>query len=137
MTLADSQGANLVSTDPDLGLVLVTIDSEANGLALARHLVESHLAACVSLTPIQSIYRWRGQVQAEPEWQLVIKTNLTGLTQLTQVIIQHHPYDLPEIIALPMIAGFTPYLSWVRQATEESCNPGSTSSGSTNFEVTG
>ena len=123
MTLANSQGANLVSTDPELGLVLVTIDSEANGLALARHLVESHLAACVSLTPIQSIYRWQGQVQAEPEWQLVIKTNLTRLPQLTQVITQHHPYDLPEIIALPIIAGLTPYLSWVRQATEKTGNP--------------
>ncbi|MFM7325603.1 MAG: divalent-cation tolerance protein CutA [Nodosilinea sp.] len=123
MTLADRQGANLVSTDPDLGLVLVTIDSEANGLALARQLVESHLAACVSLTPIQSIYRWQGQVQAEPEWQLVIKTNLTRLAQISQLITQHHPYDLPEIIALPIIAGLTSYLSWVRQATEETCNP--------------
>lgn len=123
MTLPDIQATNLIGTNPGLGVVLVTIDSEANGLALARQLVETQLAACVSLTPIQSIYRWQGQVQSEPEWQLVIKTNLNHLAELTQVITQHHPYDLPEIIALPVIAGFAPYLNWVQQATEGGGNP--------------
>ncbi len=104
---------DLLSPGQNLGIVLVTIDSEANGLALARQLVESRLAACVSLNPIQSIYRWQETLQSEREWQLVIKTDLRGLTALTQLITQHHPYEVPEIIALPIVAGFSPYLHWL------------------------
>ncbi len=104
---------NLTSQSSHLGLVLVTIDTEANALALARQLVEARLAACVSLSPIQSVYRWQGELHTDPEWQLVIKTDLNRFEELAQLILEHHPYDLPEIIALPMAAGLAAYLDWV------------------------
>ncbi|MBU6230625.1 MAG: divalent cation tolerance protein CutA [Cyanobacteria bacterium REEB459] len=110
--------ALLVSPGQNLGVVLVTIDSEANGLALARQLVESRLAACVSLNPVQSIYRWQDSLHHETEWQLVIKTDLGHLADLIQLVSQHHPYQVPEIIALPIVAGFSPYLDWLQQQVD-------------------
>jgi periplasmic divalent cation tolerance protein len=105
----------LTSHSEHLGLVFVTIDTEANALALARQLVNSRLAACVSLSPIQSVYGWRGELHTDSEWQLVIKTDLGRFEELAQFIQQQHPYDLPEIIAVPIVAGLTAYLTWVEE----------------------
>ncbi|HIK44036.1 MAG TPA: divalent-cation tolerance protein CutA [Leptolyngbyaceae cyanobacterium M65_K2018_010] len=113
-----------VNPAESLGVVLVTIDTEANAHSLARQLVEAGLAACVSLSPIQSVYRWQGELHTDPEWQLVIKTSLTRLEELTQVITEHHPYDVPEIIALPIAAGFTEYLAWIGDQTQKSGREG-------------
>ncbi|MGF1516193.1 MAG: divalent-cation tolerance protein CutA [Nodosilinea sp.] len=99
---------------PSLGVVLVTAGSEAEAESLARHLVDDHLAACVSITPIRSVYRWQEDVQAEAEWQLVIKTDLGQFDAIAQAIAQHHSYDVPEIIALPIVAGLPDYLSWLQ-----------------------
>ncbi|NJL46969.1 MAG: divalent-cation tolerance protein CutA [Leptolyngbyaceae cyanobacterium SM2_5_2] len=104
-----------ISQSDHLSLVLVTIDSEANALALARQLVEAKLAACVNLNPVQSVYRWQGDLHTDTEWQLFIKTDLNYLEELAQFIQQHHPYDLPEIIAVPIVAGLAGYLSWVTE----------------------
>lgn len=100
------------------GLVLVTIDTEANAQILAKQIVEAHLAACVSLAPVQSIYRWQGTLHQDPEWQLTLKTDLTRLEELAQFITQHHPYEVPEIIALPLVAGSTAYLNWLAEQTQ-------------------
>ncbi len=99
---------------PSLGVVLVTAGSEAEAESLARHLVDDRLAACVSITPITSVYRWQGEVQAEAEWQLVIKTDLSQFDAIAQAITQHHSYAVPEIIALPIVAGLPDYLSWLQ-----------------------
>lgn len=107
----------LVSPGHPLGVVLVTIDTEEKAVALAQALVEARLAACVSLSPIQSVYRWQGTVNCDREWQLVIKTDLSRFDDLAQFITQHHPYDVPEIIALPITAGSTPYLTWMKEQT--------------------
>ncbi|QQE64189.1 divalent-cation tolerance protein CutA [Leptolyngbya sp. BL0902] len=109
---------SLLRPGQPFGLVLVTIDSEANAQALAQKLVEARLAACVSLAPVQSIYRWQGAIQQEREWQLTLKTNLTRLEEITQFISQHHPYDVPEIIALPLVAGSVAYLNWLAEQTQ-------------------
>jgi periplasmic divalent cation tolerance protein len=98
-----------------LGVVLVTVSSQEEGEAIARSLVERNLAACVSLMPIQSIYRWQGALCNDAEWQLVIKTNLAQGEDLVQAIQALHSYDLPEIIALPIVAGSSAYLAWVAE----------------------
>lgn len=103
----------LVSPGHSLGVVLVTIDTEENASALAQALVEGRLAACVSLSPIQSVYRWQGDIHRDHEWQLAIKTDLSRFEDLAQFITQHHPYDVPEIIALSIVAGSVPYLAWL------------------------
>lgn len=104
---------SLVSLGNSFGLVLVTIDTEAHAQTLAQQLVEARLAACVSLGPVQSVYRWQGRIHQDNEWQLTIKTDLSRFDALAQFITQHHPYDLPEIIALPLAAGTTAYLTWL------------------------
>jgi periplasmic divalent cation tolerance protein len=95
------------------GIVLVTASSEDEAKMLASSLVASKLAACVNLIPIQSIYTWQEQIHYEPEWQLIIKTDLTHFQTLAQKIQELHSYDVPEIIALPIVAGSQSYLNWL------------------------
>jgi periplasmic divalent cation tolerance protein len=102
-----------------LGIVLVTAGSEAEADRLAHHLVTARLAACVSVFPIKSVYRWQGGVEIEPEWQLIIKTDLSQFEQLTQAITQLHSYEVPEVIALPLVAGLPDYLSWLKAQVHE------------------
>lgn len=102
-----------------LGVVLVTASSETEASAIASALVQERLAACVSLAPIQSVYRWQGEVQQETEWQLMIKTDLTQFTALAERVQQLHSYEVPEIIALPIVAGTETYLNWVAAETAQ------------------
>lgn len=94
-------------------LVFVTTSSESEATQIARQLVHLKLAACVSLTPIRSIYRWQGDIQDESEWQLVIKTTLAHWDQLKAEIQRLHSYEVPEIIAVPIVAGAESYLTWL------------------------
>lgn len=98
---------------PSPGVVLVTAGSEAEADGLARHLVEARLAACVSVMPVRSHYRWQGAIHTEPEWQLIVKADLSQFEAIAQAITQHHSYEVPEIIALPIVAGLPDYLTWV------------------------
>ncbi len=102
------------------GVVLVTASAQAEARAIARTLVEEKLAACVSMTAIESIYSWQGQLQQEPEWQLVIKTDLANYKTLEARIQQLHSYDVPEIIAIPILAGSQPYLAWIAEQAQAS-----------------
>lgn len=99
------------------GIVFVTAGSEAEAGQLASHLVESNLAACVSITPIQSVYTWKGEIQNDPEWQLVIKTDLNRFDAISQAIMARHSYELPEIIAIPIQQGLPSYLNWMAELT--------------------
>jgi periplasmic divalent cation tolerance protein len=94
-------------------LVLVSAASEGEATAIAQSLVQSKLAACVSLAPITSTYRWQDQVQTEPEWQLVIKTTLDCFDAVQQHVLALHSYEVPEILAVPILAGSALYLSWM------------------------
>lgn len=105
---------------PSLGVVLVTAGSEAEAESLACHLVEARLAACVSVLPVRSIYRWQGKIHTEPEWQLIIKADLSQFEAIAQTITQHHSYEVPEIIALPIVAGLPDYLSWLQAQVQPS-----------------
>lgn len=95
------------------GIILVTASSEQEAKLLAKFLVESQLAACVSLIPIQSIYTWQGELHQEQEWQLLIKTELALFEMISAEIHQLHSYEVPEIIAVPLIAGSDAYLQWI------------------------
>ncbi len=95
------------------GIVLVTASSQQEAEAIAQALVQAQMAACVSLMPVQSIYTWQGNIHSEQEWQLVIKTNLAQFSTLEKKIRELHSYEVPEIIALPILAGSEPYLQWI------------------------
>lgn len=95
------------------GIVLVTAPDQSVAEAIAKTLVSEKLAACVNFTPIHSIYTWEGQLESAPEWQLVIKTDLSRFSTLETRIQQIHPYEVPEIIAIPLITGSKPYLEWI------------------------
>jgi periplasmic divalent cation tolerance protein len=108
-TLSPTSQALVVLTNvPDLGTAQL----------LAKKLVESRAAACVNLMPaVLSIYRWQGQIEEATEITLVIKTTHQHYDQVQQVILDLHPYELPEIIAIPIVAGHAPYLHWIAAET--------------------
>lgn len=84
---------------------------------IARVVVEKELAACVNiLAPAESIYRWEGKIETEPEVPALIKSTLEAFGDLEAEIRALHPYDTPEVIALPIIAGSNAYLDWVQQS---------------------
>ena len=102
----------------DALVVLVTAPSAEQAAALARALVEARLAACGNVVPgLRSIYRWEGQVRDEPEALLVLKTTRDRLEALRERQLALHPYDVPEVLALPVEAGSAAYLAWLAAET--------------------
>jgi len=95
-------------------VALSTAPDVETGARIARALVEERLAACVNLVPaVRSIYRWQGAVEADTEVLLVIKTRAERIDALASRLRVLHPYELPELVALPVVAGLGPYLDWV------------------------
>lgn len=101
-------------------VIFVSTSSQAEAEKIAKVLVESQLAACVSLVPISSIYTWDEKLHQEQEWQLVIKTEQARFTAITLKVQELHSYEVPEIIALPVVAGSTSYLKWISQQVNRS-----------------
>ena len=99
-------------------LIMVTVNSEEEGAKIAKTLLSEKLAACISMTPINSFYTWQDKINQDSEWQLSIKTRSNLFEQLAQRITTLHNYDVPEIIALPVIAGSSPYLNWIAENTK-------------------
>lgn len=100
-------------------LVLTNLPDQAAAESLATALVEQRLAACVNiLAPCTSVYRWQGQIETATEVPLLIKTTRARYAALEAAVRAHHPYSLPELIALPISEGLPDYLDWV--ATETS-----------------
>jgi periplasmic divalent cation tolerance protein len=95
------------------GIVLVTTSSKIEGEAIAFKLLEEKLAACISMTPINSIYTWENKIESTQEWQLMIKTDLNHFDKLESRIKTLHSYQTPEIIALPIVKGSQSYLNWI------------------------
>jgi periplasmic divalent cation tolerance protein len=82
--------------------------------ALAEHLVSEQLAACVSLVGgMRSVYRWEGEVHRDPEVLLIVKTDQQHLESLVATLQNRHPYECPEIIAMPIVGGSAGYLEWL------------------------
>lgn len=95
-------------------VVLNTCDSEAEAERLARLLVNRHLAACVSVVPrLRSFYRWKGAVESQEEWLLLIKSSRPLFDRLRAAIEGAHTYEVPEVLALPVVDGAAPYLDWL------------------------
>ena len=99
-------------------LVLTNLPDRESAESLASLLIERRLAACVNLlAPCVSVYRWQDQIQHEEEHPLLIKTVSARYAELEASIRANHPYELPEIIAVPMTGGLPAYLQWVESET--------------------
>ncbi|HLW82954.1 MAG TPA: divalent-cation tolerance protein CutA [Candidatus Acidoferrales bacterium] len=103
-------------------VVLVTCASRKEAERLAESLVHKRLAACVNIatSSVKSIYRWKGKVETAAEVPIVIKTTRRKFAALEMEIRRLHSYDTPEIIALPILAGFAPYMKWIVEAVSDS-----------------
>ena len=100
-------------------VILTNCPDDETADRIARTLVESGLAACVNrLAPASSTYRWQGAVERATETPLLIKTTRERYTEVEQAIRGLHPYEVPEIIALPIASGFAPYLRWIADETQ-------------------
>lgn len=99
-------------------VVFTTMPDETAARDLARALVESRTAACVNvLSGCRSTYRWQGAVETADEIPLMIKTTRARYPELERELRARHPYELPEIVAVPAVAGLSGYFDWVREAT--------------------
>ncbi len=102
-------------------VIFVTVGSEAEAEIIAKALVEEQLAACVNiLSPIHSIYRWEGKVADDREWLLLIKTRVECFASVEARVKALHSYQVPEVIALPIMAGAEEYMRWLRESV---CEP--------------
>jgi periplasmic divalent cation tolerance protein len=104
-------------TVTDFCMVLTTLGSKASAATLAQQIVQSGLGACVQLLDIQSFYIWQGQARNEAECLLMIKTRSTLYAQLQGFIRERHSYETPEIVQLPITAGWPGYLAWIEANT--------------------
>ena len=100
-------------------VVLITVPSRDVGRTIAHSLVEKRLAACVNILPVMtSVYTWEEAVQEEEEVLLVVKTRVEIFEEeFVPAVKAMHPYDVPEIIALPIVMGWKPYLDWIVEST--------------------
>jgi len=99
-------------------MVLTNLPDRAAAEALAARLVEQRVAACVNiLSPCRSVFRWDGRVQNDEEHPLLIKTTTARYAELERAIRAGHPYELPEIVAVPIERGLPEYLRWLAEET--------------------
>ncbi|MBI2847934.1 MAG: divalent-cation tolerance protein CutA [Chloroflexi bacterium] len=95
-------------------VILVTVGSDEEGHKIANKLLVERKAACVSILPgVSSLFWWQGKLDSAQEHMLVIKTKTANLPEIISLIKQHHSYQVPEIIALPVIGGNPDYLKWI------------------------
>jgi periplasmic divalent cation tolerance protein len=98
-------------------VVLCTVGRPEDAERIAREVVERRLAACVNVVPsVVSTYRWKGKVERDEERLLVIKTRADRFEALRAAIVSLHPYEVPEVVALPISEGHAPYLEWVDES---------------------
>jgi periplasmic divalent cation tolerance protein len=103
--------------DTDVRAVFVTTPDGDVAERIVRALVEEGLAACGNIVPgIQSIYRWQGRIESSAELLIMLKTTAGSMPSVINRIREIHPYDVPEVVALPVTAGNPAYLEWVRSA---------------------
>lgn len=102
-------------------VVFSTCSGEEEAVRVARALVEAQLAACVNIVPqIRSIYRWKGAIEEDTEWLLVIKTKRDLFSALTAKLRTVHSYEVPEAIAVPVVDGLPDYLAWIDRESLQS-----------------
>jgi periplasmic divalent cation tolerance protein len=100
-------------------VVITNLPDMKSAHVISRELIARQLAACVNILPaVHSIYRWQGKIEEAAEVTLVIKTTAARYDALEQAIVELHPYDIPEVIALPIARGLPAYLDWVSHESE-------------------
>jgi periplasmic divalent cation tolerance protein len=103
----------------DKRIVLTTVGSPEEARKIARELVERRLAACVNISSaVQSVYRWKGDVETAQEYQLFIKTTAAAFPRLRQVLAELHSYDVPECVLVSIEDGSPKYLEWIAESVE-------------------
>ena len=97
--------------------VSTTAPSKEEADRIAQTLVERRLAGCVQIMgPIESCYRWKGALERSAEWLCLVKTTRGNYAAVEAAILANHPYEVPEIVALPLVAGHAPYLAWLDES---------------------
>lgn len=110
---------NLMQVDgtgdsPQFLQVITTVDKRTDAERISRLLVEGRLAACVQIIgPMTSVYRWQGKIETGEEWYCVAKTSVASYASVARAICEAHSYDVPEILAMPIVAGNPSYLEWL------------------------
>ena len=103
----------------DALLVFTTLPSADKAAEIAKVLVEEKLVACANLLPaVRSIYRWQGKLHDENEVLVLLKTRAENLERLKLRLLEVHPYELPEMLAVPIESGYQPYLDWLAGETK-------------------
>ncbi len=104
----------------DAVIVLTTYPDAELAQQAARALVDRRLAACVNLLPeMTSVYRWEGDIESGQELQLMIKTRRSLFSEVRDYILKSHPYELPEILCIPVLTGSDDYLNWIETTTHD------------------
>lgn len=105
-----------MATDHQHAIVMTTTDDPAEAAELARRLVEERLAGCVQVTAVTSTYRWEGEVTTADERLLLIKTRADRVAAVEAFLSEHHSYDTPEVIEVPITSGASQYLGWIDES---------------------
>jgi periplasmic divalent cation tolerance protein len=101
----------------DKRLVLTTCSSAEEARRISQELIERRLAACVNIIPqIESVYRWKGEVESATEWLLIIKTTADAFERLQYALVKLHSYDVPECIEIAIEGGSRAYLEWIGES---------------------
>jgi periplasmic divalent cation tolerance protein len=101
-------------------VVFITAQSEEEATKIGQVVVKDGLAACANIVPrIKSIFNWQGKLSEESETLMVLKTRVSLFAELAQTVQRLHSYEIPEIIALPIVTGLPSYLDWVRENTQK------------------
>ena len=106
-----------MSPSPEIVVILSTVPYEKSE-SMSRTLLDKRLVACVNTMPVRSFYHWKGEFCDDQEQLLILKTTQKKAEKVIAAIKEMHPYEVPEIIALPVIAGHAPYLAWVHEETK-------------------
>ncbi len=106
------------SSDTNAIIVFITAPNESDATVIARALVEARLAACVNIVNnVRSIFTWEGNIEDDSEVLMTVKTRRVLFNSLTDKVKELHPYDVPEIIALPIVDGSEDYIRWIEDST--------------------
>jgi periplasmic divalent cation tolerance protein len=106
--------------DYTFAVVFVTVPSDEEAEAISTTLLEMKKVACINSIPeVNSLFRWQGKVEKEKERLLVMKTKMSLVGEVIDIVKEKHSYEVPEVIALPIIAGNAEYLSWLDEETSE------------------
>lgn len=107
-----------METTHEIVIIFCTVPA-AESEAMARALVESRFVACVNVVPVHSYYRWNGEFCSESEHLLIAKTKASMVEATIAAIKSLHSYEVPEIVAVPIVSGYAPYLAWVHAGTKD------------------